>query len=96
LVWKMRMEVFASARSLVPSEQWLDIRFEDLLDNPQDQIKLILDFMGLSDDETFRASVTKVNLQSDQKDAFKRQLNSPTIALLESSLGEHLQEWGYR
>jgi hypothetical protein len=96
LVWKMRMEVFAKARQLVPPEQWLDVRFEDVLDTPQDQFKLMLDFMGLNHDKEFDASLTKVNLQSNQKESFKRELDPHSVALLESSLGELLQEWGYR
>jgi hypothetical protein len=96
LVWKMRMDVFAEARSLVPSEQWLDIRFEDVLDNPVDQFKLMLVFMGLDPDKRFDASLAKVDFLTDQKDSFKNELDPHSVALLERSLGEHLHAWGYR
>jgi hypothetical protein len=95
LVWKMRMDVFADARTLVPFEQWLDVRFEDVLDNPTEEFKRILDFVSLHHDRRFDASLSRIDFHPDQKDSFKRELDSGSVALLESSLADHLRAWGY-
>lgn len=96
LVWKMRMGVFDEARKLVPSEQWLDIRFEDVLDEPEGQFKLMLDFMGLPPDKRFDASLDQIEFQTDQRESFRRELDSHSVSLLENSLGEQLEAWGYK
>jgi Sulfotransferase family len=96
LVWKMRMEVFAEARNHVPSEQWLDIRFEDVLDDPNHQFKLMLEFMGLPADKRFDAALAKIDFQTNQKESFRSELDPHSVSLLERSLGEQLRTWGYK
>jgi hypothetical protein len=95
LVWKMRMEVFAEARKHVPSEQWLDMRFEDVLDEPGDSLRLMLEFMGLEPDRRFDAALSRIEFRPDQKESFRRELDPHSVSLLEKSLADQLHAWGY-
>ncbi|MEK8106122.1 sulfotransferase [Micromonospora sp. M12] len=47
LGWKMLMEAFGQARLRHPADQWLDVRYEDLVEQPRDQVGRMLDFLGL-------------------------------------------------
>jgi hypothetical protein len=96
LVWKMRMHVFAEARKQVPSHHWLDIRFEDVLDEPDDQFKVMLEFMGLHPDRRFDAALRRIGFRADEKESFRRELDSHSVSLLEKSLADQLHAWGYK
>lgn len=48
---------------------WLDIKYEDFLDQPQTQLKTIIDFVGLETDENTMNNLTK-EINNDRKFAF--------------------------
>ena len=95
LEWKTRMDLFAGARAAVPAGQWADYRFEDILAEPDRYLKLMLEFMGLEQDRRFDDSLAKIKLVPGQRDAFRRDLDGRSLALLDDSLGDHLDAWGY-
>jgi len=95
LSWKVIMNAYAIARELVPAEQWLDVRYEDVLADPQSRFKEMLDFLGLRRLPAFDATLQRAKIHASRGDTFRRLLDAPTLALLDQSLGEHLRYWGY-
>jgi Sulfotransferase family len=95
LAWKLLMDAFAAARELVPSGQWLDVRFEDVLANPGPCFKEMLDLMGLEEDKTFTRSLSRTRFAVDRREAFRHELGPAAVELLDRSLAEHLRTWGY-
>ena len=95
LVWKARMEVYDDAKSLVPRDQWIDIRFEDIISAPRYHLGSLLDFMRLEQSRKFDHAVSKTKLAASERDAFRRELDARSIALLDESLAKPLRDWGY-
>jgi hypothetical protein len=95
LGWKLLMDAYAAARELVPAERWLDVRFEDLLSEPQACFKEMLDLMGLDQDRSFDRVLAATRFATGRRDAFRAELGAPAVELLDRSLGDHLHRWGY-
>ena len=95
LAWKTMMDAYARAKDLIPPEQWLDIRFEDLVADPVSQCDRMVDFMGLEPNERFEAALSKMTFVKARRNAYHKDLDARSIGLLDSSLKEHLLHWGY-
>jgi hypothetical protein len=93
--WKTMMDAFAAARELVPEEQWLDVRFEDVLTDPQASFKQMLDFADLQPSSRFDTALSNTTFLPGRPDAFRKDLDPRTLELLEACLDRHLREWGY-
>jgi hypothetical protein len=93
--WKSAMDASVAARAATPEQQWLDVRFEDVLADPQAQFKEMLGFVGLEASPAFERALARAEFRRDRADAFRRSLGPPTIAVLDASLAEHLRAWGY-
>jgi hypothetical protein len=95
LSWKIEMDAVVAARELVPPDQWLDVRFEDLLDDPPSHFKSMLTFLGLEAHPRFDAALARTDFRVDRKDAFRSQLHPADIAALDLYLAAQLRLWGY-
>ena len=93
--WKILMDAFAAARELVPGDQWLDVRFEDVLADPHGKFKEMLAFMGLDEHPAVHAALARVALAPDRQQQYRRQLDPASVTLVEQALARHLPVWGY-
>jgi hypothetical protein len=93
--WKFVMDAYAAARELVPNEQWLDIRYEDLVADPPISCKRLLDFAGLAPHPAFDAALARTPFRADRVDDYRRQLDPASLVALDESLAGHLRRWGY-
>jgi hypothetical protein len=93
--WKSAMDAYAAARAATPEQQWLDVRFEDVLADPQARFKEMLEFAGLEASPVFERTLARTEFRRDRADAFRRSLGPATVAVLDASLAEHLRAWGY-
>ena len=93
--WKILMDAFGDARGLVPADQWMDVRFEDVLADPHARLKEMLVFAGLDEHPALHAALAKIALSPDRQQDYRRQLDPASIALVERSLAAHLAAWGY-
>jgi Sulfotransferase family len=84
-----------AARDLVPGDRWLDVRFEDVLADPDARFKEMLAFMGLEEHPALHAALARIALSADRQRAYRRQLDPASLALVERSLAGHLSAWGY-
>lgn len=95
LGWKMLMRAFTDARELCPPGQWIDIRYEDLIDDPRHHVQLMLDFLELDWSPRFEAGFARHAIHGGRSDSFRRELTADQVAAMDRVLAEPLQEWGY-
>jgi hypothetical protein len=95
LGWDLLMDAFDTARELVPADQWLDVRYEDVLTDPRQQVKGMLDFAGLEWTPAFESAFNRYSFGSGRSDAYRRDLGPAALASLEPVIAAHLRRNGY-
>jgi hypothetical protein len=95
LQWRLLMDAFEEAREGMPSSQWMDLRYEDFVDDPQANVGRILEFVGLEWGSEFRRSVLSYSFRKDKKDEFRKNLTPPQLQLLDGVLTDQLRRYGY-
>ncbi len=96
LGWKMLMDAFAAARAEVPTGQWLDVRYEDLLAEPRGRTEAILRFLDLEWTEDFDRGFSRHVFQRHRGEAFRRDLGAEGVRQLDRVLAQPLDAYGYR
>lgn len=95
LGWKILIEALERARESVPSDQWIDVRMEDLIEDPRGQMANVLGFLGLDWDESYESGFARHTFQASRSVAWKRDLAATHIQQLESVIGSSLERYGY-
>lgn len=95
LVWRLAMRETRAARATVPSESWMDVRFEDLLSSRELVFERMGDFLGLPARPSFDAWVRRTVLDEGRQDGYRRHLPATTVGRVESAIGDELAAWGY-
>ncbi|MEN3314757.1 MAG: hypothetical protein V7605_991 [Acidimicrobiaceae bacterium] len=95
LGWKMLIDAFADARIAVPPEQWLELRYEDLVADPRQTVSSVLEFAGLDWTPQFEASFAGQHFSVARDEAYLRDLDLRSVGLLDASLSDHLLRLGY-
>lgn len=96
LAWKLLMDAFVAARQAVPGEQWLDVRYEDLVSDPRHHMERVIRFAGLEWTDEFGDAVARHHFDPARDEAFRRHLGPGAVHQLEVSLAHHLRRHGYR
>jgi len=87
-------DAMRKAIPLVPSEQFMEIRYEDLCDDPTGTFANVTDFCGLDPSAEFTQSVIDFGFRNTN-DKWRRDLTELQQQQLEAELAEHLGYWGY-
>jgi Sulfotransferase family len=95
LGWKMLMGAFEEARSLTPAHQWLDVRYEDLLADPRQEVGRMVDFLGLEWNDAFQKGFERQHITAGRSHAYRAELTGAQLAAMEKVLAEPLSRWGY-
>lgn len=95
LGWRMLMDAFAQARSVHPAAQWLDVRYEDLVRQPNEQTARMLKFLGLEWTPQFEAGFARHHFHTERGAAYRHELTPAQVAAMERALDKTLREWGY-
>jgi hypothetical protein len=95
LGWRILMDALEQARSLVPADQWLDVRLEDLMDDPRGKTAEVLEFLGLEWNAKYEAGFRRHTFQASRGVAWRRDLSAPQINLLERTIAKPLAAHGY-
>jgi hypothetical protein len=95
LQWRLLMDAFEEARSEIPSDLWLDVRFEDFVDAPREQTRELLQFTGLTWTDAFERNFRHHLFDSARKDAFTRDLRREDVVDVEAVLSDWLERLGY-
>ncbi len=88
------LDAMRVAQPLVPSERFLEIRYEDLCESPVDTFAAVTDFCGLRNPGEFVETIASFGF-SNTNDKWTRDLTEHQQRLLEDELAPHLQHWGY-
>lgn len=93
--WKLLMDAYADAAAALPADRWLDVRYEDVLDDPAALFGQVLDFSGLPHDERFDRELARYRFSGSRRAAYARDLGPENLRRLEESLASHLPRYGY-
>lgn len=95
LGWRILLDAIEEARAGVPEDQWLDVRLEDVMEDPRGQVGQIMDFLGLEWTPKFEAGFRRHTFQASRGVAWKRDLSAEQVALLERTIAKPLATYGY-
>jgi len=95
LGWKMLMSAFDDAQAQCPPDQWLNVRYEDVLADPRTAFATMLDFLGLEWDESFEVGFERHVIQAGRAAAYREELTPAQLTAVEAVLEKPLSRWGY-
>jgi sulfotransferase family protein len=95
LGWKMLMAAYEDARALMPPAQWLDVRYEDILASPREQVARMLEFLELPWDAEFERGFARHEIKGGRRAAYRDELTPAQLTAVDKVLAEPLARWGY-
>ncbi|HSS54777.1 MAG TPA: sulfotransferase [Gaiellales bacterium] len=95
LEWKVLMQAFAEAQALMPAESWLELRYEDVVERPREQVQRLLDHLGLEWTERFERSFAALEFAPDRAGAYRDELSPRDVEMLDRALAPALRDHGY-
>ena len=91
IVWKTLMDLVEEERTADFPRPFLEVRYEELIQNTNEVLERVLDFCNLPDSSVFKKRISAIPIHTGKKLDFDGQ----RMKLLESCLGEHLARYGY-
>lgn len=95
LGWRILMEAYDEARALVPDDQWVRIRYEDVVGDPAARIAEVLAAMGLDWSPGFAAGFERYAFSDRRAEAFRDDLTRVDLDGVEAVVGKQLASLGY-
>ena len=95
LEWKLLMDTFEQARSRVAPERWVDVRYEDLVQDPRGVTEGLLEQIGLNWTPGFERTFQRFSFAGGRVDAFRQDLLPGDVVAIERVLADRLEELGY-
>ncbi|GAA4735940.1 sulfotransferase family protein [Phytohabitans rumicis] len=95
LCWKMLMDAYAQARMVHPGGQWLDVRYEELVRAPNEQVARMLKFLGLEWTPQFEKGFARHRFHTERGGAYRYELTATQVAAIERVLDKPLRHWAY-
>ena len=95
LAWKLLLDAFDVARREIGDERWLEIRYEDMLDDPRGRTADVLEFLGLPWNDAFESSFGAFTFDRTRAGAWRTAVGEAAAAELDTSLADHLARHGY-
>ncbi len=96
-LWRRYVECALEGAQSIPAENYLELRYEDLLAEPGDYADRISDFLEISDPasrEAFRATVTG-DAHADSIGRWKKEVDEQQATQLHEEAGALLEQLGY-
>ena len=87
-------DAMVEATAKIPSERFLEIRYEDLCDDPTGIFKSVTDYCELDYTSEFNQSVIDFGFRNTN-DKWRRDLTDLQQRQLEAELAHHLTHWNY-
>lgn len=95
LGWRILLDAIEEARTQVPADQWLDVRLEDVMEDPRGKTREILDFLGLEWTPRYESGFRRHTFQASRGVAWRRDLSREQVLLLERTIAKPLATYGY-
>ncbi|HET8600719.1 MAG TPA: sulfotransferase, partial [Segeticoccus sp.] len=96
LGWHLLMQSFEEARAGVSADQWLDLRYEDLVAAPRESAGRLLEFVGLDWSADYEAGFARHTFQASRGAAWRRDLGAEQVRKVEQAVGPTLARYGYQ
>jgi len=93
--WKMLMDAFERAREGIAPDRWLDIRYEDFVEDPGGVAETIVAFMARPMSDVLRRAIGVQTFDASRRNGYQRSLSQGDLDALNSVLASHLQRYGY-
>lgn len=95
--WVEEMQVLERGIAMIPKECLLEVRYEELLRQPSEQLMRIFDFMEISalEDNEFWETIKSLNLQPKQEKWMSKWSKRELDMVLDLQ-GNLLHHWGYK
>lgn len=95
LLWRLLIDAFDRARAALPSDSWLEVRYEDVTAHPEERFREMLDFCGLEFSEGFKRGLARYSFDTSRVDAFRRDLDADELTRLTRAIAPALEAHGY-
>ena len=95
LAWKLLLDAFDEARREIAEERWLDVRYEDILDDPRGWTAAVLEFLGLAWTDAFESGFRAFRFDGGRAGVWRQSLGADAAAELDASLADYLVRRGY-
>jgi hypothetical protein len=93
--WKVMIDAFEVAKKAIPQELWMEVRYEQFVEEPRRHTRDIMRFVGLDWTEEFERRFLDYPFSSNRKQSFRKDLSSGQVSLLDNILRDHLGRLGY-
>jgi hypothetical protein len=95
LEWRILMDAFDAAAERIDPARWLELRYEDIVEDPRGNWERILELAGLSWDADFDEAFASYPVETSRREAFRSGLTERQVEQLEDAIGGHLEARGY-
>ena len=75
LTWAALIDAFEAAAAEIPSDRWLEVRYEDLVSAPEDGARRVLAFCGLDWTPSFESQFARLSFSTSRAEAFRTDLD---------------------
>lgn len=95
LCWRNLMNEFAAAAARIPADRYLLVRYEDVLSDPERELRAIAEFIGLRWSHRLATAAARFKFDTKRRNAFERDLTPEQLRALTDSMGPLLARYGY-
>lgn len=95
IAWKILIESYEESRVSLNDEQYLEVLYEDFLQDPIRIMRSMFEFCGIAWSSSYEKVLQRQSILSARKDAYRRDLTEKQIVELEQCLFSKLNQYGY-
>ncbi len=85
------LEKWEDEKRKIPKETYCEVRMEDMIKNPEKELKKLVDFIGIS----FDKKMMEIDLSKGHTGRWKGDLSKKEMEITEKTLGDILKRYGY-
>jgi hypothetical protein len=89
------MDEHDKARKALPEDAWLELRYEDILADPDSTFEKMIEFMGLDRSASFDIALRNQTFSPVRATSFRTELAPHDLETLDTLIGDHLRRYGY-
>lgn len=93
--WKILMNSYHQSELDLTQDNYLKIRYEDILARPQEKFENILSFCNLEWTLDFSNAFKRQEIKTSRSRAFERDLTRNQVKVIEACIGDLLSEYNY-
>ncbi|MCU0269484.1 MAG: sulfotransferase [Acidimicrobiales bacterium] len=95
LAWRLLIDAADDARRSIADPRWLDVRYEDLLNDPEHVLDEVVGFCGLAPSPDALDAARRLGVRRPRRDAWRTELLPVQVRSLDEAIGSRLERWGY-